>query len=256
MKFVYGYKTKDNETREGCISAPSRDAVYALLKKEGIRPFKVNLAPGLLNRIQSFGKRWLAIVVLGVVASVLLALLLVGDDAAEPVVANIESTMRRQPIGDAAIIEKGIRTGWDFAFDDIGDRFLASFAIPGVPAKVRSVEVDQLMASLSRKVGPGEEDGIEVRQIKAMVEGMKDEMRRFIASGGSPQQYGRLLVARQEQEIGYYTSAQAEIKQLASSGASEEAVEECWERRNEELRHMGIRLISMPDDYSSSPSSP
>ena len=247
MKFVYGYKTKENETREGCISAPSRDAVYAKLKKDGIRPFSVSLAPGFFNRLLSLGRRWLAIAILGVATVVLLAYLAFENDAAAPIVDTLESMTRRQPIGDAAIIEKGIRSGWDFVFDDIGDRFLASFAIPGVPAGVKSVDAEKLVASLSTKVAPSGDDGIEVRQIKSMVEGMKEEMRRFLAAGGSPKQYGRLLVERQEQEIGYYTRAQQELKSLASSGASVEEIEDRWERRNEELRHMGIRLIAMPE---------
>ena len=248
MKFVYGYKTKGNETREGCISAPSRDAVYALLKKDGIRPFSVRLAPGFFNRLQSFGKRWLAIVLLFGVASALLVYLLLEKEVPSPIENTIESTMRRQPIGDAAIIEKGIRSGWDFAFPDMGERFLASFAIPGVPAGVKSVDAKILLSSLSKKTGATPEDGIEVRQIKSMVEGMKDEMRRFIAAGGSPQQYGKLLVERQEQEIGYYTRAKVELDRLANSGASEEEIERLWEKRNEELRQMGIRLISMPGE--------
>ena len=65
MKFIYEYKTKENEQRSGEFCAPSRDDVYRELRKQGIKPYKVYLAPGLLNRIQSYGKRTAAILVLG-----------------------------------------------------------------------------------------------------------------------------------------------------------------------------------------------
>ena len=60
----------------------------------------------------------------------------------------MDDTTRRQIIGDTAIIEKGIRTGWADVFDLEGERFLASFAIPGVPAGQRSTTVDEIRKAL------------------------------------------------------------------------------------------------------------
>ena len=39
---------------------------------------------------------------------------------------------RRQVIGDAAVVDKGIATGWADVFAEEGERFFASFAIPGL----------------------------------------------------------------------------------------------------------------------------
>lgn len=66
MKFLYEYKTPQNERRSGEISASSREDVFSQLKREGIKPFNVKLAPGLLNRVASIGKRWFAIAILSV----------------------------------------------------------------------------------------------------------------------------------------------------------------------------------------------
>ena len=41
MKYKYLYQTKDNENREGFVDARNRDAAYALLRKQGIRPYRL-----------------------------------------------------------------------------------------------------------------------------------------------------------------------------------------------------------------------
>ena len=64
---------------------------------------------------------------------------------------------RRYPIGDAAIIEKGILTGWSDVFEHEGDRFLASFAVPGVKAAqiVRPCDVSGETQYRAIKIGFG-----------------------------------------------------------------------------------------------------
>ena len=76
MIFRYGYNTSDNRRQFDTIAAASRDSAYAELKKRGIRPFSVELAPGLLNKFASMGKRGLAIAVLAValIASIIVIL--------------------------------------------------------------------------------------------------------------------------------------------------------------------------------------
>ena len=41
MKYRYLYQTKENENREGWIKARSRDEAYTLLRKQGIKPYRV-----------------------------------------------------------------------------------------------------------------------------------------------------------------------------------------------------------------------
>jgi hypothetical protein len=41
MKYRYLYQTKENENREGWIKARSRDEAYTLLRKRGIKPYRV-----------------------------------------------------------------------------------------------------------------------------------------------------------------------------------------------------------------------
>ena len=254
MRFIYEYKTKDNERQSGEINASSRNAVYQELKKQGIKPFRVELAPGLVNWLASLGKRSAAIALL-TVGIVGLTILWRGQkDAAETfkdrAVAfadKFENKTRRQVIGDAAIIEKGIRNGWADVFAEEGERFLASFAIPGVPAGQRTTTEEEIRAALARQIAPTESDGIEARQIKSMVEGMKDELREFMSEGGTIKQFGACLVERQEAELGYYNRTRNELETLKKSGKTDKELETLWEKRNEELRQVGIKLVPMPE---------
>lgn len=258
MKFIYSYNTSQNEKREGqVIFASNRDAAFSELNRRGIRPYKLYPAPGLWNRLLAIGGRGLAIVLLAVALVLFVAISLTqhkdivkleqGGDVREIVNEAITSKVRRQLIGDQGVIEKGIRTGWADVFDHEGERFLASFAIPGVPATVRTTNVAALDESLGRVVETGEGDGMEARQIKAMVEGMKDELRRFKAAGGSVEQYGRRLVARQDEEIAIYSRAVNEVEQAAKGGMDRAALAELVDVRNDELRRMGIRPVALPD---------
>lgn len=249
MRFLYQYNTKDNEKRQGEISAASRDAAYAELKRRGIRPIRVDVAPGLLNWLESLGKRTWAIVVLAAALVVTLLALQRSESerAADVSVSGVDQT-RRQVIGDTAIIEKGIRDGWSNVFAWDGERFLASFAIPGVPAGLRNTSEAEIRLSLKRHLRPSAADGLEARQIKAIVEGMKDELREYLAAGGTIVGYGQALVARQEQELGFYAAAKRELEAAVREGRPQPELEALWEKRNAELRRMGIKLLPIPED--------
>ena len=41
MKYKYLYQTKENQNCEGFIDARNRDAAYAALRKQGIRPYRL-----------------------------------------------------------------------------------------------------------------------------------------------------------------------------------------------------------------------
>lgn len=254
MRFLYEYRTSENVPQSGTIAAPNRDAAFAMLKERGIRPSKVVEAPGVFNKVFGKGKRWLAIAFLLVVAlGATLALTRTTAELKEAkeevslVTLPFEDMTRRQVIGDTMLIEKGIRDGWSEVFAEEGERFLASFAVPGVPVGVRNTSEEAISAALARKVVVEPSDGLEARQIKAMVEGMKEELRDYLAAGGTIVGYGKELVKRQEQEIAYYTRAKAEIDKLKASGASDDEIFAVWEDRNNKLRRMGIKLVSLPE---------
>ena len=243
MKFLYEYRTPDNEKHDGTICAADREAAYAALKKQGIKPSRFSEAPGFFNKLFGKGQRWIAIGVLTVLAAVLAVIVVRDGGSAVELLDTLDSPTRRQVVGDAAIIDKGIREGWSSVFAEEGERFLASFAIPGVPAGQRSTTEDEIRAALSRKVAATSDDSIEVRQIKAMVEGMKEELRQFLADGGTIRQYGRRLVQRQEEELGYYHRAKKAIDAAAKDKKNASSVSQLLDKHNKGLRRMGIRPV-------------
>lgn len=252
MRFSYHYKTSDGARHSGVYAASSKPAVYEELKEKGIKPFGVEPLPGLLNRLSGIGRRWTAIIILSVALAVALTWSVVfylrqssssGRLAVQDFTADKE---RRQLIGDSAVIELGVRSGWSDVFENEGERFLASFAIPGMAASVKSTSVAELESALGRRSVILEGDSIEARQIKSMVEGMKDEMRRYISAGGTIKTYGERLVERQEEELSYYRRLKTEVDTAISAGRPNEEVMKLWEEGNAELRKMGIRLVPLP----------
>lgn len=238
------------------MDATSREAVFEALRAQGIKAIKVVAADGSKANGAPRGKRptvAIALLVLVVVALVGGGSLWLADGgrsgrATLPVGSGeLLSPTRRQVIGDAFVVEKGIRTGWADVFAHEGERFLASFAIPGVQAAQRTSTEEELRAALERKISPEPSDPLEGQQIKVMVEGMKDEMRRFVAAGGTIAAYGRRLVERQEEELRYYNLVKNELDAAAAAKMPQLELLDLWERRNEDLRQMGIRLVPMPE---------
>ena len=255
MKFRYGYRTKGNEKVEGVISAASREDVYAQLRREGRKPYMVESLPGLLNRLSGISKRWIAIGVLAILATALAVALGRARTPAAPQASTLDAVLdapiRRQPIGDAEVIDKGIRTGWAEFFALEGDRFLASFAIPGTPPAIRSTTEEEIKEALRCSPSPSNFDSgsasLEARQIRAMVSGLKQELREFLADGGTIKQYGRRLVQRQEEELGYYHRAKAELDRAIEAKRAQNEIITLVEKHNAALRKIGVKLLVLPD---------
>lgn len=250
MKFLYEYRTPDNAKHNGVICASDREAAYAALKKQGIKPSRFSEAPGLFNKLFGKGKRWMAIGVLAVAATVSTFLAFSKGGAASTMGVDemLDSTMRRQVIGDALVVEKGIKTGWSDVFALEGERFLASYAIPGAAPAVRATSEEEVRKALAvSRPEPGASRSLEERQIRAMVEGMKQELREYLADGGTIAKYGRRIVRRQQEEIGYYNRVKNEIENATKAKMTDAALEELWEQRNTVLRKLGIKPVSLAD---------
>ncbi|MBP3406415.1 MAG: hypothetical protein J6N18_09950 [Kiritimatiellae bacterium] len=252
MKYTYAYKTSDGVRHEDSMNASSRDEVFIELRKRGIKAIKVVAADGSKanGEVRGVRKRvvavLIAIVALGVGVCAYLGGVLTGGSPESGIAFQTDQS-RRQIIGDAAIIEKGIRNGWSDVFELEGERFLASFAIPGVKAGQRNTSEKEFIAALEFRREFSSDDSLEVRQIKAMVEGMKQEARRYLAAGGTVVEYGKRLTERQDAEITIYNRVKADIEN-ARKTMSEAAFMTYWEKRNDELRNLGIKTIGLSDD--------
>ena len=244
MKFSYAYRDSDGIRHEATIEADSRDAAFAALRKDGIRPIKVAAADGSKANGAPVGvkKRVVAIIV-GVAVCIGVGITVAVSRVSVPSVTPFE-TDRRFPIGDAAVIEKGILTGWSDVFQEEGERFLASFAVPGVKAGQKSTTAGEIEAALARRIAICDDDGLEARQIKAMVEGMKQEARAYIEAGGNVVEYGKRLTERQDAEIALYERTRSEMERAKETRSGADLIE-FWEEKNDTLRKLGIRTITL-----------
>ena len=246
MKYTYAYKSSDGTRHEASMEAESREVVFEALRKENIRPIKVVASDGSKANGEIRGVRRRVVGLVAILAAVGAVVVTTLYNRAKPPPApqfEAEQT-RRQVIGDTAVIDKGIATGWSDVFSEEGDRFLASFAIPGVKAGQRNTTVEELEAALGRRVDAKADDGMEARQIKSMVEGMKSEARAYIAAGGNIVEYGKRLTERQDAEIAIYERTKAEIDRARKTMAEDDFLS-LWEERNDQLRNLGIKLVPL-----------
>lgn len=254
MKYTYAYKTSDGVRHEDSMNAASREEVFETLRKRRIKAIKVVAADGSKANGEIHGVRkrvvaaLVAFVAVGVGVVAYFGGTRTGGNLGGSSAKDFETDQaRRQVIGDAAIIEKGIRNGWSDVFQLEGERFLASFAIPGVKAGQRNTSEKEFTAALEHKCSVEASDSLEARQIKAMVEGMKNEARRYLAAGGSIVEYGKRLTERQDAEITVYNRIKAALEK-AKNSMSETDFILFWEKRNEELRNLGIKPVVLSDE--------
>ncbi|MBR4614133.1 MAG: hypothetical protein IKO55_00875 [Kiritimatiellae bacterium] len=246
MKYTYAYKSSDGSRHEASMDAESREAVFEALRKKGIRPIKVIAEDGSKANGEIRGVRRRVVGVAAVLAAIVavIATSLYNRVSAPPLPEFESGQTRRQIIGDTAIIDKGIATGWSDVFPEEGDRFFASFAIPGVRAGQRNTTVEEIKAALDRDVEVSDSDGLEARQVKSMVAGMKAEARAYINAGGSIVDYGKRLTERQDAEIAIYERAKAEIDHARKTMSQDDFIA-LWEGRNDQLRNLGIKLVPL-----------
>ena len=243
MRFTYTYKTSDGVRHEGAIEARSKSEAFTVLRKQGIRPIKMFDPPK--STWQKIGFRWPAIAILGAFVIVLLFRLQTAEKIPE-------ALPRRQIYGDAATIEGGVKTDWAEVFQEKGDRFLAHFVQPGKVDAPPPITVNAVQAVLGVKARILKDDSDEVRQVKCMLNGIKNEARAYLAAGGRLEVYMERLEERQRMEDAYFAKTAAELKKLEQfvegKGAQvKESVLHEWKTRNGELKAMGLRTIPVPD---------
>jgi hypothetical protein len=75
----------------------------------------------------------------------------------------------------------------------------------------------------------------------------QNEARRYIAAGGTIVGYGKRLTERQDAEIAVYNRVKADIEK-ARKTMSESDFMTYWEKRNDELRNLGIKTVGLEQD--------
>ena len=258
MKYTFAYKTSDGVRHEDSLDANSREEVFEALRGRGIRPIKVVAADGSKANGEIRGLRKRAVFMLVVFAALVAGIVayLGGERTGAATAANsATSAPRHQIYGDPATVE-GLERG-DFAahLPRIGDQMLAVFAQPGklmcakganprlldaaMEAAFVAYAKDELAAERDIAIDVGEER--ELRELKQIVNGMREEMRYYLANGnGTPRSFWRRLNERTAQEIQIYERTRRELEKETS--------EEVWEQKNDALRRLGLRTIPNPGE--------
>ena len=226
MRFLYQYRTSENELRHGVVRASDRDSAFAALKAQGIRPSKVEEAPGLLNKLFGKGKRWMAIVVLALLAAIGWWLAVSERDP--------DWEERSQIYGDPVLIKELSADNWAAVFANEGDWFLAAYAVPGRAVTDILPPKDAALA-MKGSISIKEDDGEVVRKMKRIVNGMKREMREYVRDGGTPEGYFRRLAIRQKAEAQVLAGAERALKNESDPAK--------WAERNRQLQAMGLPML-------------
>ena len=235
MKYVYYYQTKDNENRQGEVKARSRADAYARLRKQGVRPYRL---------VGDDPVNWRPWAAGGLIAALAVALAFslwkvrsAGDDRSP--------SPRRQIYGDTSVIAEGVFSDWAKHLSRPLDRFLAAYAQPGAfvpPPLLTSAEYAALEADLASPLDYAAGERMEVRQLKNILAGMRADMRRFLAGGGTVGGYMEFLERRQREEQAYRDKARSHVERAPKSH-----LYQTWSGVNAALRERGLAPIEMPD---------
>lgn len=237
-KFHYFYQSKENKNLDGWIVAKSRDDAYAQLRKQSIKPYKV------VGKDPIAWKRWAAIAVLAVALAGTYAWLALRS---EPVAPD-EQFVRHQIYGAESVIRNGISTEWSACGLDEGERYLARYAQPGIRVAYRRrtpETASAVEAALARHLEVEDSELLEYRQLKQIVESIKDELRAYIKSGGNVDGFLDRLQERQDQEVAYYNAANQELEN-AKATMPEDELYNLWAAKNAELRAIGLPMLKEP----------
>ena len=270
MKYTYVYKTSDGIRHEDSMDASSREEVFETLRAKGIKAIKVVAADGSKANGEMHGVRKRVVTTLVVLVAVLAGLVvyLLERNAENSQLTTLNSQLaspRHQIYGDPAVMANFERGDFADALPHEGDRLLAIFAQPGKlmcakgvnphrldsfptgrspsPATTTGVFEEYAMKELSseKDIVIAESDPREVRELKQIVNGMREEMREYLANGkGTPRSYWRRLNERTISEMRIYERTRDELEKEASSAA--------WEQKNDALRRLGLQTIPNPNE--------
>ncbi len=232
MKYRYFYQTRENENREGWIKAKSRENAYALLRKSGIRPYRV-VGDDPLN-----WKPYAAAAAIVLLATALAAVLIVGREDRRP-------RPRAQLAGERAVIDAGVYSGWTNVLSSALDRHLAKYAQPGrfvEPASMSEGECAAFSSDLDSPLEYVSGEPPEHRQLRNIIAKMRSDMRAYIADGGDVAGYLAFLDERQQQEREFREKALDTIYR-----APESLRERAWLGVNARLKDMGIEPLARPE---------
>ena len=224
MDFVYYYKTSDGIRHDAEISASNRDEVFAALRKRGIRPIKVVVRDDQNTRGRRVGT-WmrrtvgvfLSLCIGGFATWVIMHMQLGNGPAASHVEASSDAVALPRPRGQ---ISGFASLDLHSIFQHPSEIYLARYAQPGTcPSAVdvpQGLEED-LIACIKTPIFLLPQDTDDVREVKRIVTGIKNDIALLMASGQGLKDILTWLEERQKMEATYRERILSRSKRNPSS---------------------------------------
>ena len=242
------------------MNASSREEVFEVLRAKGIKAIKVVAADGSKANGEVRGVRKRAVAALVALVAVLTGLVvyLFERNAENYQLSTINyqlTSPRHQIYGDPAVMEGLERGDFGRILPREGDRMLAVFAQPGRLMCARGGDPRRLTMAQDAAFAAYAKDGLaperdvviapedprEIKELKQIVNGMREELRGYLANGnGTPRSFWRRLNERTASEMQIYERTRRELEKEKST--------EVWEQKNASLRRLGLRTIPSPND--------
>ena len=261
MKYTYAYKTSDGMRHEDSMNASSREEVFTELRKRGIKAIKVVAADGSKANGEVRGVRRrvvLAIVCLAaIVTGGIVYMVTSGKAGSIATKAHIEapagrmrtaSSLPRQVIpGDRGRIAEAAAS-----LKSAPERLLAAFAEPGRPLGALDKKVPteaEFAAVLREPLKIADDEFTESVDLKRIVTRMKADLRRFLAAGGTAEEFVAELIKRQKLEVAYREKAEARLNEMLKGDTGK--AYDFFLKANAQLQSMGIYPLPLPDSLRS-----
>ena len=263
MDFVYYYKTSDGARHEATMSAPSREFVFEDLRKRGIKAIKV-VSKSDPDGVKAVKRKWhkIALTVSALTgvcvgasfwtlgrwsASFESYLRKDGSEGRGKKLHRAEPMSRRQIMGNQELVATALTNEVKYLFANNAEIYLAAYAQPGkaVSPLIVSVTANEFEEALRSPIFTFPDESTECVELKRIVAGMKEELKMFLASGGTIPDYINRLNQRQEMEIDYREKAEDDLYNAIKEMNTEKAYE-AWEQKNAWLTTMGIERLPLP----------
>ena len=242
MRYTYAYRDSEGQRHEDSIEGASRDAVFATLRQQGIRPIKVIAADGSKENGASHTRHSFHRMI-GVAATIFLCTVVVVTHSI--IIGNIEypGKIEKQAAPSGEMIAKAKPRKWlehdkEFLYSSIfthpSEAYLAHFAEPGfipnagIPQLTQAIRED-FYDSLSEDILLVQGEDEKISALKHIVSGMKQDAEMSLGSGMTVDDFATRLIERQ------YMEAEHRNGILRSDGSVED--------KNVRLRKLGMRCI-------------
>lgn len=233
MKYVYYYQTKKNENRQGEIAARDRADAYTLLRKQGIRPYR--LVGDDPVRWQPWALGGLILMLTSIVVILVILLFMKRTDATD--------NPRCQIKGDQSVVVKAFANGFDGVFATKLDNHLAMYAQPGwevLPIEFTPELLSAFTNDFSTSVKLLKPTVKEFKMLAKIVDHLRERLSIHIKEGGSFETFFQLLDENQELENTLRSKAFETVNNVRP-----ELRERMLQSVNSRLTAMGMRPLDV-----------